>query len=86
MESEDKNLYYKIGISNRRMKIALLIIILAIQMGSVIQTEAINTQQTNEKKLTIFHVNDIHGWVEPHDGFGGMAHLLTQMETGNHTN
>ena len=38
-------------------------------------------QQTNEKKLTIFHVNDIHGWVEPHDGFGGMAHLLTQMET-----
>lgn len=59
MESEDKNFRSKIRTSNRRV-IAFLSIMLVIQMGSVIQPEALSTQQTNEKKLTIFHVNDIH--------------------------
>ena len=23
--------------------------------------------------LTILHINDLHGWLNPHDGFGGVA-------------
>ncbi|MHA1972529.1 MAG: bifunctional metallophosphatase/5'-nucleotidase [Candidatus Hodarchaeales archaeon] len=32
-----------------------------------VQQDAIN--------LTIFHINDFHGWLDPHDGYGGAATL-----------
>ncbi|MCE7734718.1 MAG: bifunctional metallophosphatase/5'-nucleotidase [Candidatus Heimdallarchaeota archaeon] len=34
--------------------------------------------QTNQNlvNLTMFHINDLHGWLNPHDGFGGMATMM----------
>ena len=27
----------------------------------------------NDVDLTILHINDLHGWLNPHDGYGGVA-------------
>ena len=37
----------------------------------------LNLSQNEKVQLTLLHINDLHGWLNPHDGFGGVA---TYME------
>ena len=35
--------------------------------------------------LTILHINDLHGWLEPHDGFGGVATYMGYFKQEGYT-
>ncbi|MCK5305267.1 MAG: metallophosphatase, partial [Candidatus Heimdallarchaeota archaeon] len=35
--------------------------------------------------LTILHINDIHGWIEPHDGYGGAATYMGYFNQEGYT-
>ena len=35
--------------------------------------------------LTVLHINDLHGWIEPHDGFGGAATYMGYFNQEGYT-
>ncbi len=40
----------------------------------------ISCAQPTIQKLTILHINDLEGWLNPHDSFGGMATLMSYFK------
>ncbi|MHA2365632.1 MAG: hypothetical protein ACXAC7_16870, partial [Candidatus Hodarchaeales archaeon] len=44
------------------------------------------TQQDDSQNITIFYINDFHGWLNPHDGYGGAATLYGYFEQEGYEN
>jgi 2',3'-cyclic-nucleotide 2'-phosphodiesterase (5'-nucleotidase family) len=67
------------------------LLLLLILLGTVFQVTAISdattiTVENDIIDLTLFHVNDLHGWLNPRDGIGGMATMYSHLVDHGYSN
>ncbi|MCG3219062.1 MAG: metallophosphatase, partial [Candidatus Heimdallarchaeota archaeon] len=71
-------------IYNKKSVILVTIILSSLlnynQSFAIVEEEKQLSSTDEITTLTILHINDLHGWLNPRDGYGGMATLMGYFE------